>query len=160
MQISSMKKTAALLLGGVALGGAGGYAASASGSGSASTPAHTHTSKAAGTRSRKGQLRRAVSITAVVPDGHGSFATVSIDRGILVSVSGSSLTLREGTRKASYKTVTLSLPGDAVVRLSRKPSSLSALTAGDRVAVLKGPHRTAVIARPAAGGATFTHPAS
>jgi hypothetical protein len=139
-------KASALLLSGAALGGAGGYAASASGA-SASHSA-THTKKAAHAAALEKRLRRAVSISAVVPAGNGSFATVTIERGSLLSSSGGSITLQEGTARSNYKTVTLSLPGDTVVRLSRQPSSLSALAAGDRVTVIAGPHRTAVLAHP------------
>lgn len=152
-------KASALVLSGAALGGAGGYAASASG---ASTGQGTG-AKQAGNRAhgRGARLRRAVSITAVVPAGEGKFATVTVQRGVLTSMSGSTVTLREGTRKATYKTVTLTLPADTKVRLARKPSSLSALSAGDRIAVVQGPHRSVVAARPQkSSGAPAKAPAS
>jgi hypothetical protein len=138
-------KASALLISGAALGGAGGYAASASGASPVSAEASA--GKHAKAVSRDARLRRAVSITAVVPDGHGSFATLSIERGTLVSDSSGELTLEEGTRQATYKSVTVALPSTAVVRLSRKPSSLAALSAGDRIEVLQSPRRTTVIAR-------------
>lgn len=142
-------KAGALLLSGAALGGAGGYAASASG---AST-AHTATPKArhARVQGEQARLRRAVSITAVVPAGNGKFATISVERGTLEAVSGSTITLGEGTPRAAYKTVTVTLPANAVVRLSRQASSLSALSAGDHLTVVQGPHRTLVSARPPRG---------
>jgi hypothetical protein len=141
-----LTKAAALVLSGAALGGAGGYAASASGA--STSPTKTSATKHAGALARQARLRHAVSITAVVPDGRGHFSTLSIERGTLVSVSGQSLTLNEGSRRYTYKSATLSLPSDVKVRLSHQISSLSALAAGDLVEVVQGPKRTAVIARP------------
>src|SRR5581483_5541741 len=39
------------------------------------------------------------------------FGTVTFDRGKVDSVSGQRLTMTEGTRTATYKTVTLTIPG-------------------------------------------------
>ena len=77
------------------------------------------------------------------------FATVTIDRGFVQSVSGQQLTIREGTKNATYKTVTLTIPSSAKVRDNRQASTLSALTAGQRVSVVQAPKRTWVIARTA-----------
>jgi hypothetical protein len=155
MSISSrVRNASALLLGGAAIGGTLGYAVGASGAGAEHTSSAgaqqrgDRASRAGGKRSR---LRHAVSITAVVPSGDGKFATVSIARGVLVGTSSDSLTLREGTRKATYKTVTLPLSADARVRLSKQASSLGALSAGDLVAVVTGPRRTTIAARPPRG---------
>lgn len=161
-----LSKTSALLMCGAAIGGATGYAASASGtSNTASTTASSayaahgangarhhgakaRGSKRAGLRGLEARMRHAVSASVVVSNGHGQFATVSLVRGTLVSISGSSLTVREGTARSSYKTVTLSLPADAVVRIAHARSSLSALSAGEHVLVIQGPKRTLVAARP------------
>lgn len=75
------------------------------------------------------------------------FGTVTFDRGKVDSVSGQRLTMTEGTRKASYKTVTVTVPGGAVVRDNRNPAALSDLKAGQRVLVVQAPKRTFVIAR-------------
>lgn len=144
-------KTSAVLLSGASIGGAVGYAASASGASTShgaktNHSASAHSAKAA--RRQAGRLSRAVSLTAVVPSGHGHFATLSIERGTLTSVSGQTLTLREGTVRADYKTVTVTLPSTAVVRLSGAPSSLTALSPGERVAIVQGPRKTTVVARP------------
>jgi hypothetical protein len=154
-------KAAALLLSGAAIGAGGGYAVDASGAGTTATASQAAggaavqgAKRAHGRAGGLARLRRAVSITAVVPDGKGKFATLSITRGVLVSASANALTLREGTRRATYKTVTLTLPASTTVRLSRSPSSLAALSAGERVLVVQGPHRTLVSAHPkAAAGA-------
>jgi hypothetical protein len=146
MSLSSpITKGSAMLLCGAALGGAGGYAASASGASASSNPhAAARTRKAQGAQAR---LRRAVSLTAIIPTGGGHFAVLTEERGTFVSTSGTSLTLQEGTTKAQYKTVTIPLGGDPVVRLARRTSSLSSLTAGDRLLIVQGPRRTTVIAR-------------
>jgi hypothetical protein len=103
---------------------------------------------------RAGRLRRlvhAVQGSAVVRTANG-FATVSFERGKVDSVSGRQLTIAEGTRTATYKTVTVTIPADAVVRDNRRPASLSDLKAGQRVVVLTAPKHTYVIARtPKAG---------
>lgn len=92
--------------------------------------------------------RRTVQANLVVATKSG-FATVTVDRGFVQSVSGQQLTIREGTKKATYKTVTLTIPSNAKVRENRQSSTLSALTAGQRVAVVQAPQRTWVIARSA-----------
>src|SRR5437879_6575238 len=61
---------------------------------------------------RLGPLARAVHADAVVPTKGGSFAQLTMDRGVVKSVSGQQLTIAEGTRKHVYKDVTLTIPGD------------------------------------------------
>jgi hypothetical protein len=97
------------------------------------------------------RLLHAVQGSVVVRTADG-FANVSFERGKVDSVSGQQLTLTEGTPKASYKTVTVTIPADAVVRDNRQTASLSDLTAGQRVIVITAPKRTYVIARTPAGG--------
>jgi hypothetical protein len=82
----------------------------------------------------------------------GGFATVTFERGKVDSVSGQQLTITEGTPKATYKTVTVTVPTNAIVRDNRQKTTLSAVKAGQRVVVLTAPKRTYVIARtPKAG---------
>ncbi len=141
----------------VAIGAAGSAIATA---GAASTGTTTATRAAAG-RIRRTPRPRAPAAPASArssaapsrrtwswPPRRG-FATVTIDRGFVQSVSGQQLTIREGTKKATYKTVTLTIPSNAKVRENRQASTLSALTAGQRVAVVQAPQRTWVIARSA-----------
>ncbi len=100
-------------------------------------------------KGRQGGLRRlarAVQGSAVVHTKDG-FTTLTFERGKVVSVSGSQLTLSEGTPKATYKTVTVTIPADAAVRDDRQKASLSDVKAGQRVLVLDAPRRTIVIAR-------------
>ena len=124
---------------------AGTTTATAGSSGANSTNAKTARARGAGVRALE---RRTVQANVVVATKTG-FATVTIDRGFVQSVSGQQLTIREGSRKATYKTVTLTIPSSAKVRDNRQASRLSALTGGQRVAVVQAPKRTWVTARTA-----------
>jgi hypothetical protein len=77
------------------------------------------------------------------------FVAITVDRGFVVSVSGDSLTLREGLKNETYKTLRLSLPAKTTVRNNRARSTLSALTPGEHVLVVQGPQRALVVARSA-----------
>ena len=91
-------------------------------------------------------LARAVHAEAVIPSRHG-FATVTYDRGRVKSVDGNRLTLVEGTAKATYKTVVLTIPAAAVVRNDGAPAALSSLQPGELARVVAGPRKTRVMAR-------------
>jgi hypothetical protein len=137
----------------VAIGAAGGAIATAGAAGTgtgATTTSSSTTAKPARVRGAGARAleRRAVHADVVVATGSG-FATVTVDRGFVQSVSGQQLTIREGTKKATYKTVTVAIPPSAKVRDNRRASTLSALTAGQRVSVVQAPSRTWVIARTA-----------
>jgi hypothetical protein len=126
-----------------------GAATSASG-----TSSHAHAGAKGAKAGKRAQVRglrrltRAVQGSAVVHTKQG-FATVTFQRGKLDSVSGQQLTITEGTPKATYKTVTVTVPANAVVRDDRRKAALSDLKAGQRVLVLHAPKRTYVIARTA-----------
>lgn len=110
----------------------------------------TSSDHAAAKHATRGGLRRlalrAVHGSAVVHTKQG-FVTVTFDRGKVDSVNGQQLTITEGTAKASYKTVSLTIPADARVRDNRQKASLSDVMAGQRVIVIQAPNRTLVIAR-------------
>ena len=91
-------------------------------------------------------IRRTVQGDLVVATRHG-FVHVDVARGQVESVSGSRLTLLEGTRKASYRTVQLNLPSHTRVRDDRRKSTLSAVKPGQRAVVIQAPNRALVIAR-------------
>lgn len=140
-------RTGAVGLACAAAGVGAGVLDSASGASSPASPKAAH--KAAAGAGRQGglrALRRAVHVEAVVPVAGGKFATATLDRGMLAAVSGSTLTIREGTKKASYKSVTIAVPPGAKVKLDRQPATLSGLVVGDRVLVFHGPKRTRVAA--------------
>lgn len=86
-----------------------------------------------------------VHVVAVVPNQAGTgFDTVTTDGGILESVSGSQLVIKEGTPKATYKVVTLTIPSGATVRRDDAKASLGDLKPGDRVRVTDSPRGTFV----------------
>lgn len=120
--------------------------AGAAGTSTATTPSSTASSAAAHPAVRRGLERRAVQGDLVIATRNG-FATVTLNRGFVQSVSGNQLTIREGTKKATYKTVTLTIPAGAKVRDNGQTASLSQLSQGQRVGVVQGPKRTWVTAR-------------
>jgi hypothetical protein len=133
-----------------ALGAAGAYVGDAASSPSTSAAATAKSKQAGPNGQRRGQFRRlrgAVHADLVVPTKDGKFVNVTVDRGFVEKVEGNSLTLREGTNKATYKTITLDLPSNAVVRIKRKPGKLTDIKAGQHATVVKGPKRTLVIVR-------------
>ena len=121
--------------------------AATSGTGSAGSSSHAaKAAKPAAAGRGLRRLTRAVQGSAVVHTKNG-FATVTFQRGKVDAVSGQRLTITEGTRRATYKTVTVTIPANAVVRDDRHKASLSDVKAGQRVLVLQSPKRTYVIAR-------------
>ena len=135
-----------------ALGAAGAYVGDAASAPSTSSAATPKAKPAGPNGQRRGQfrkLRRAVHADLVVPTKDGKFANVTVDRGFVEKVDGNSLTLREGTKTATYKTITLVIPSNAVVRIKRKAGKLSDIKAGQHAMVVKGPQRTLVIVRDA-----------
>lgn len=151
--MSSIRRHSRLLLVAVCCLAVGAGVSAIASAGAATSNASPHTAPVHA-KARRGGLRRllhAVQGSAVVRTADG-FANVSFERGKVVSVSGRQLTLTEGTPKAAYKTVTVTVPAKAVVRENRQTASLSDLKAGQRVLVLTAPKRTYVIARtPKAG---------
>ena len=96
-----------------------------------------------------GFARGPVHAELVFPDRNGGFKTVTLDRGVVDSVSGDQLVVKEGTEKSGFRTVTLTIPGDARIRRGGEQAQLSDLQAGDRVAVISVGDKTMVKARPA-----------
>jgi len=132
-----------------AAAGAGAGAIASAGAAGTSTTSTTSTSTAHAAKARGLIARRAIQGDVVVATKTG-FATVAFNRGFVQSVSGQQLTIREGTKKATYKTVTLTIPANAKIRDNGHTASLSQLTSGQRVGVVQGPKVTRVIARNAA----------
>ncbi|MDQ6729593.1 MAG: hypothetical protein M3022_04650 [Actinomycetota bacterium] len=130
----------------VALGaGASAIASAGAATGSTARAAHAH-GRHHGLRGRGLRwARRAVHADLVVPTKQG-FVNVTVDRGVVDSVSGNQLILTEGTKQQTYKTVTLAIPSAAKVRDDKQPASLSSLRRGQRVIVVQAPQRTFVVA--------------
>jgi hypothetical protein len=147
------KHTRLLLVGaGCAAAGAGaGAIATAGASTGTSGSGNSSSAHVEGGRARRGGLLRRFALRAVHGDvivrTKTGFGTVTFDRGKVQSVSGQQLTIDEGTAKATYKTVTLTIPAGAHVRDDGQKASLSAVKAGQRVIVVAAPKGTYVIAR-------------
>src|SRR5947199_9551079 len=117
----------------VALGTAGGIASSGA---ATSTSKKANSTRAGGHPGGPGG--RAVHEDAVVLNKAGTaFITSTEDSGSVVSVSGDQLTIKEGTAKVTYKTVTLTIPSGATIKRNGSTAQLSALKAGDHVHVEK-----------------------
>jgi hypothetical protein len=88
------------------------------------------------------------SVDVVLNKAKTAYITQTTDEGTVESVdsSGGSITLVEGTKAVTYKTVTVAVPSGATVTLDGKSSTLSALVAGDRVSVSSSSDGTDVIA--------------
>jgi hypothetical protein len=131
--------------------GAGISAIATAGAAAGSSSSHSAATHA---KARRGGLRRllhAVQGSAVVRTA-GGFANVTFEHGKVDAVNGRQLTITEGTPKATYRTVSVTVPAGAVVRDNRQNATLSDVKAGQRVLVLTAPKRTYVIARtPKAG---------
>lgn len=128
--------------------GASAIASAGAASGPSARHAHAHGARGHGLRGHglRGLARRAVHADLVVATKQG-FVNVTVDRGHVDSVSGQQLTLTEGTKKQTYKTVTLTIPSTAKIRDDRQPASLSSLRAGQRVIVIVAPQHTFVVVR-------------
>jgi hypothetical protein len=81
---------------------------------------------------------------SVVPNEKGGFETVTMDRGTFSALSGEQLTIAEGTKSATYKTVTLTIPSDATVYRNGEKASLADIKSGDTVTVVQSPSGTEV----------------
>jgi hypothetical protein len=122
----------------------GGGASAIANAGAASPSPHTAAHAARAGLGRR-LLTRAAHGDVVVATRTG-FVTVTYDRGIVQSVSGNQLVLADGTKKATYKTVTLTIPATAHVRDNGAQASLAEVKSGQRAIVIQAPHRTWVIA--------------
>jgi hypothetical protein len=81
---------------------------------------------------------------SVVPNEKGGFETVTMDSGTFSALSGEQLTITEGTKTATYKTVTLTIPSDATVYRNGEKAALSDIKSGDTVTVVQSPAGTVV----------------
>lgn len=83
----------------------------------------------------------------VIPNKQESgFETITTDRGSFQSLSGDQLTITEGTKKATYKTLTLTVPAGATVYRNDEKAQLSDIQSGDEVMVTQTPGETTVTA--------------
>jgi hypothetical protein len=144
--MSHIRKHSRLLLVAVCCVAVGAGASVVAGAGAATSSTKAHKAHKTHKGGLRGIARRTVHGQFVIHTKAG-FRTVTVDRGVVDSVSGQQLKLTEGTPKATYKTVTLAIPADAVVRDDKEKTSLSSVKAGQRVLVVTAPKRTLVVAR-------------
>lgn len=84
---------------------------------------------------------------SVVPNADGTgFDTVTMDSGNLESIDGTELTIKEGTAKATYKTVKIDVGSDAKVVRNHEEAKLSDLKENDNVHVVQSPKGNFVMA--------------
>ena len=156
MSIRNHWKLGAVALSGLAIGAG----ASAITSAGAATSPGTGTGAGAGAAVSATQpagpdritLRRLAARTVagdLTVETKAGFVAVTFERGFVQSVSGQQLTLNEATRKATYKTVTVTIPTTARVLDNGSTATLSGLTSGQHVLVIQGPKQTLVRARTA-----------
>jgi predicted transglutaminase-like cysteine proteinase len=147
--MTTIRRHSRLLLVAVCCVAVGAAISAIASAGAAPSTSHSTSSPAKHVKMRARGLRRlsrAVQGSAVVRTANG-FANVTFARGKVDAVSGQQLTIAEGTRQATYKTVTVTVPTGAVVRDNRQKATLSDVKAGQRVLVLTAPKHTYVIAR-------------
>jgi hypothetical protein len=85
------------------------------------------------------------SVSVVVNKAGTGFDTVTQDSGTVQSVSGQNLSIVEGSKTLTYKTVTLTIPAGASVQRDGKSAELSELQAGDHVSVREDSEGTSVV---------------
>jgi type II secretory pathway pseudopilin PulG len=94
-----------------------------------------------------GFARGPVHAEAVVPNAAGTgFTTITTDAGTLKSVDGTTVHLKEGTDKATYKDdVAIDVGSNAKVIRNHQDAKLTDLKAGDHVRVITGAPRGNVV---------------
>lgn len=143
-------KLGALALSCIVIGAGAGLIANA---GAATSAGTTTSAGAAATKSVRGRALRLRRLARRAVEGDvvlrvkGKFVTVTFARGVVRSVSGQQLTITEGTKKDPYRTVTLTIPTMARVRIAGRLTSLARVMPGQRVTVIQAPQRTWVLAR-------------
>jgi hypothetical protein len=85
----------------------------------------------------------------IVPNKKGGFDSVTTDTGSFSSLSGGQLAITEGTKTATYKRVTLTIPSGATVRRNGEAAKLSDLNSADTVMVPQSPQGTVLAAHDA-----------
>jgi hypothetical protein len=146
--ITTRPRVLALGVACAAAGAGAGTVAAAGASTGHRSPSGAHAAHVGHARGLIRLLRRSVHGELTIHTAKG-FRTVTMNRGTVDAVSGDSLTMTDGTPKASDQKVTLTIPAGARIRNERKPATLSSLTAGERVVVVQLPRRTIVRAHPA-----------
>src|SRR5262249_29613964 len=85
----------------------------------------------------------------VVPNKKGGVDTITMDRGSFSSLSGDKLTITQGTKSRTDKTLPLTIPSGASVTRNGEAAKPSDLKSGDTVMVAQSPNGTDVAAHDA-----------
>jgi hypothetical protein len=85
------------------------------------------------------------SVSVVANKQGTGFDTITADSGTFQSLSGQQLTITEGTKTLTYKTVTLTIPAGASVQRDGKSAQLSELQSGDHVSVFENSDGTTTV---------------
>jgi hypothetical protein len=90
--------------------------------------------------------RAPVHAELVLPARDNTFRTITIDRGRISGVDGSTVHLSVGTRDATYRTIDVTVGSDDIVILDGHRASVGDLGSGDRARITQRPKRTVVLA--------------
>lgn len=125
---------AACALAGAGAGIAGAGAATKSSTRTAKTTnSATSTQRAGGPRG--GHDRAVHAVETVLNKAGTAYITETEDSGTVKSVSGSDVTITEGTTAVPYKDVTVTIPSDATITRNGKTATVADLKAGDDIHV-------------------------
>jgi hypothetical protein len=147
------------------VGAAGGIATSGAATATTATPAakaKAKAAKAAATAANRpafGGRRDGFAVHSVsqqLNEAGTAFIEVTRDEGTVTAVSGSTITLHEGTASVAYKDVAVTVPDGATVTRNDATAALADIKVGDRVEVSSSSEATVVRAfdpalRPAGG---------
>ena len=131
----------------------GASAGIATGSAATTTKSKAKASQVAAQNARPGRPGGpAVHEESVVLNKAGTaYITRTEDSGVVTAVSGSDITIKEGTATVTYKTVTIAVAAGASVQRNGATAQLSDIKAGDRVHIEQSSDGTNVFA----GDASF-----
>jgi hypothetical protein len=149
------------------VGAAGGIATSGAATATTATPAakakvKAKAAKAAATAANQpafggpGHRFSVHSVSQQLNEAGTAFIEVTHDEGTVTAVSGSTITLHEGTASVAYKDVTVTVPDGATVTRNDATAALADIKVGDRVEISSSSEATVVRAfdpafRPAGG---------
>lgn len=131
------------------IGAAGGIATSGAAGTSSTTSKAATTAKAAanGTDRHRGGPDGGPSVHSVseqLNKAGTAFIEVTRDEGTVTAISGSDITLHEGTATVTYKDVTVTVPAGATVTRNDATAALTTIKVGDRVEISSSTEATSV----------------
>jgi hypothetical protein len=86
------------------------------------------------------------AVSAVPNQADSGFVTLTIDEGAITGVGAGTISLREGTKQATYGTPSLTIPPGSDITLNGESVSLEKLAVGDSAVVRSSPEGTMVSA--------------